>query len=135
MNELKLIARKTGQIQAVLSSLQSQRYVEIYNRVNRYSDKLAEITKESSLLGKSLSNNWLEAADICTDRINRLLSDNSHSIHKVKELTSIKRNEVPSLRVFAEEIQQAFSSQRLTMRWPTGWQIVLNPRWTGRGRR
>ena len=80
MEKLKTIIRIAGKIRDALSCLQKQKYFEVYTQLNQYSDKLKEITKESTLIGKALSKQWFASAEICTNRIDRLLADVTYSI-------------------------------------------------------
>lgn len=106
MGKSKTMIKIAGGICDTLSSLQKQKYVEVYGQLNQYNDKLKEITKESTLIGKALSKQWYASAETCTERIDRLLSDLTYSVQRIKQLTSKENVKIPTLRTLFDELNQ-----------------------------
>jgi len=106
MEKLKTIIRIAGRIRDALSTLQKQKYFETYSQLNQYNDKLEEITKESTLIGKALSKQWFASAEICTSRIDRLLADVTYFVQRIKQFTANESTKVPALRELSEELNQ-----------------------------
>ena len=106
MGNLRTIIKTAGRLRNALSSLQKQKYFEVYTRLSQYNDKLREITKESTLIGKALPKQWFASAEICTNRIDRLLADITCSIQKIKQFTAKENIKVPTPRAIFDELNQ-----------------------------
>lgn len=106
MEKLKIVNKIAGRIRDTLLSLQTQKYFEAHSQLSQYNDKLKEITKESTLIGKALSNQWFASAETCTNRIDRLLADVSYSIQKIKQFTAKESIKIPALKAIFDALNQ-----------------------------
>ena len=106
MEDMKALVQVAGKVQEGLTSLRRSRYFELTKRLTSLTDKLQELNAESRKLSVSLMHNWFTAADRCCSRTSRLLSDISHSISQVKQLTEAPQKKGPTLSQVLEELNQ-----------------------------
>jgi len=106
MEDIKALVRIAGKVQEGLISLRRTRYFELMKRLTSLTDQLQELNAESRKLSVSLMHSWFVAADRCCSRTSRLLSDISHSISQVKQLTEAPQKRAPTLSQVLEELDQ-----------------------------
>jgi hypothetical protein len=106
MDDIKNLVKIANQVQQALLKLRNYRYLELLNQFGSASDKLHEIVAESKKLALSLSHNWFTAADYCCGSIDRLTSDITYYISRVKQFAEKPREEIPTLSALVEDLKQ-----------------------------
>jgi len=106
MDDIKNLVKIANQVQQELLKLRNCRYLELLNQMRSASDKLQEIITESKKLALSLSHSWFSAADSCCSSIDRLTSDITYYISRVKQFAEKPREETPTLSALVEDLKQ-----------------------------
>jgi len=106
MKDIKRLIRIATITQQALVRLRNNRYTELLRQLKYFADQLSEITTQSQKLGISLTHEWFAAADRCSSKVSRLLSDVSYSVSRVQPLTDSLRKEIPRLPLLIEEMRQ-----------------------------
>ena len=106
MEGIKALVQIAGKVQEGLTSLRHSRYFELMKRLTGLTGRLQELNAESKKMSVSLMHSWFAAADRCCSRTSRLLSDISHSISQVRQLTEGPQRKAPTLSQVLGELNQ-----------------------------
>jgi len=106
MEKTKDYIKIADAIHDIQLQLRNNQYIESLNQLSSVANQLKELAEEGRKLGICISRRWFNAANQCHSRIDRLLSDVSYSVSRVKQLVDRPNKSMPKASVIIGELHQ-----------------------------
>lgn len=105
MEDKKKLISMAIRAQGALLQLRHCRYLELMRQLTSFAGKLQEVTSESRKMGSALAHGWLEATQICCNRIYRLLGDITYPASRIKPLAEEPNKQIPKVSALVSELR------------------------------